>query len=318
MYKLPAYSWMMEDKVRIGAYMAALKKAVRPGAVVVDVGAGVGTWALICCQLGARKVYAIEVSPVLQVAKRLIETNGFSEKVELIQDLSTAIELPERADVIITSLHGQQPVFRDSIVSIIDARKRFLKTGGVLIPGRESMWATVVEAEAAYEKHLGFWQKPFQGLDMRAGKTFVVDWMYKEQFTAEQVLADKFCYATLDYYRLEETDVRNEFELTATRRGTGHGVNLWFDSELVPDVGFSNAPGCPETIFGGSFLPWPEPVPLEAGDKILLSIGYRRFLDDYHWHVSSRITNGTKTKAEYSQSSIWDTLPKLNTLTAKR
>lgn len=318
MYKLPAYSWMMEDKVRIGAYMAALEKAVKPGAVVVDVGAGVGTWALICCQLGASKVYAIEVSPALHLAKRLIAANGFADKVELIQEFSTAIELPERADVIITSLHGQQPLFGSSLASVIDARKRFLKAGGVLVPGRETMWAAVVEGEETYQRLVNFWERPFQGLNMRAGRNFVVDWLYKERFAPEQVLTEKFCYATLDYYQREELDVVTEFELTANRAGTAHGVLLWFDSELVPGVGFSNAPGCPETIFGGSFLPWPGPVALEAGDKIRLSLGFRPFQGDYHWHCASRISAGTATKAEYSQSSIWDMLPKLNTLTAKR
>ncbi len=318
MYKIADYSWMMEDEVRSNAYMAALKKTIKPGDVVVDLGAGVGTWAFVCCQLGASRVYAIEVSPGLHLAQRIATANGFAEKIVFIQDLSTAVELPERADLVVFEIHGQQPVFETSLTSIIDARKRFLKPGGILMPGRETMWATVVESPATYKKHTGFWEHPYRGIDMRAGTQFAIGCLYKEQFPAEQMLTEKFCYADMDYYTREDTDISADFVLTVTRRGTGHGHNLWFDSEVAPGIGYSNAPGSPKTIFCSSFLPWPTPVDLEAGDQVHITLGFRSFFGDYIWHCATRISAGTKTKAEFSQSSLWDSLPKLNTLNAGR
>lgn len=318
MYKIADYSWMMEDEVRSNAYMKALQNTIKPGDVVVDLGAGVGTWAFVCCQLGASKVYAIEVSPGLHVARRIAAANGFSDKVEFIQDLSTAVELPERADVVVFEIHGQQPVFESSLTSILDARRRFLKPGGILLPGRETMWATVVDSAATYKKHTGFWEQPYRGIDMRAGKQFAVAFLYKEQFAREQMLTERFCYADLDYYTLETSEISADFSLTATRGGTGHGLNLWFDSEVAPGIGYSNAPGSPKTIFCSTFVPWPEPVPIEAGDQIHISLGFRSYMGDYLWSCASRITGGANTKAEFSQSSLWDSLPKLNTLTAKR
>jgi hypothetical protein len=40
-----------------------------------------------------------------------------------------------------------------------------------------------------------------------------------------------------------------------TRTGTGHGIVVWFEADLVEGVGFSNSPGAPETIYGSLFFP---------------------------------------------------------------
>lgn len=46
------------------------------------------------------------------------------------------------------------------------------------------------------------------------------------------------------------------------------GINVWFDTTLAEDVGFSNAPSAQELIYGTAFFPWPPPVPLAAGDVV--------------------------------------------------
>ena len=81
----------------------------------------------------------METSDAIEVARRIALANGFSERIEFIQGASTAITLAEKADVIVADVHGAQPFFRTNVVSIIDARRRMLAEGGVLIPRRESL-----------------------------------------------------------------------------------------------------------------------------------------------------------------------------------
>ena len=57
--------------------------------------------------------------------------------------------LAYRAGIIISDLRGVLPWFQQHIPSIIDARKRLLARGGVLIPRRDILWAAVVEAHEA-------------------------------------------------------------------------------------------------------------------------------------------------------------------------
>lgn len=51
----------------------------------MDVGCGSGILSLFAAQAGAKKVYAIEASNMAKHARTLIESNGFSHVIEVIQ-----------------------------------------------------------------------------------------------------------------------------------------------------------------------------------------------------------------------------------------
>jgi protein arginine N-methyltransferase 1 len=115
-YSLSPYGKMIADRERTEGYQQALRQAVTLESVVVDIGAGPGILALLACQLGARRVYAIDVSDSIQVGQELAATNGCADRIESIQALSTQITLPEPADVIVSDLHGALPLFQHLIL----------------------------------------------------------------------------------------------------------------------------------------------------------------------------------------------------------
>jgi type I protein arginine methyltransferase len=93
---------------------------------------------MLACQFGARKVYAVERADVIHLARVLAKANGYSDRIEFFQDLSTNVSLPEKVDVVVSDLHGILPFFQHHIPAIIDARHRLLKPGGKLIPSCET------------------------------------------------------------------------------------------------------------------------------------------------------------------------------------
>src|SRR5262249_29867935 len=144
-------------------YLNALRHAVNPDSVVVDLGTGTGFLALLACQFGARRVYAIEPDDTIYIGREIAKDNGFSERIVLIHDLSTRVGLPERADLIISDLRGILPLFAQHIPSIIDARRRFLAPGGLLIPQSDTLFAGVVEAHDLYRHRTGPWRDKVYG-----------------------------------------------------------------------------------------------------------------------------------------------------------
>src|SRR5262245_47859486 len=101
-YDIYAYGGMIRDNVRTDAYAQALRAHVNKNSVVLDIGTGVGIWALLACQLGARKVYAIDPNDVIQVARDIALANGYADGIDFIQEMSTKITLPEPADILVT------------------------------------------------------------------------------------------------------------------------------------------------------------------------------------------------------------------------
>ncbi|MBI3786931.1 MAG: 50S ribosomal protein L11 methyltransferase [Ignavibacteriales bacterium] len=310
MYSIADYGSMIADGLRVEAYVQAMRKAIRDDSVVVDIGAGTGIFALLACRFGARKVYAIEPTDAIQVAREIAAENRLTEHVEFIQNLSTETKLPERAQVIVSDLRGILPLFQRHIPVIIDARKRFLAPSGVMIPQRDILWTAVV-AEAEFYNHLvGGWNHDTHGLDMQAARHFVTNRWYKLRVAANQLLVEPKCWVTLDYTTIESPDVCAEVSWSIKRAGTAHGLVMWFDSTLAEGAFFSNAPGQPELIYGNAFFPLTAPVPLAMDDIISVVFQAKLVDDNYLWSWNTcvqRESDAGEVKADFKQSTFFGT-----------
>src|SRR5437016_2679678 len=166
MYSLRDFGEMITDRERFDAYSKAIANAVRPGSSVLEIGCGPGVFALLACRAGARKVYAVESEEIVHFARALAEANGFADRMEFIRGDSRRIELPERVNVIVSDIRGTLPLFDHAIVSVEDARQRFLARDGVLIPQRDFLKAAVIEAEEFYERLTCPWQKSVPSVNL--------------------------------------------------------------------------------------------------------------------------------------------------------
>lgn len=308
MYSVHFYGQMLADAPRMDAYAAALRHTVKPDSIVMDLGSGPGVLALLACKLGARRVYAVEPDNVIGLAREVAAANGFADRIEFFENFSTEITLREPANIIVSDLRGVLPWFQQHIPSIIDARARLLARGGVLIPHRDILWAAVVEAPDRYEELVGPWRHNKFELDLSAGTRFVTNRWRKTRIKPEQLLVEPICWTTIDYYEVESPDIRAQISWQAARRGTAHGVAVWFDSELVHGIGFSNHPAAPEMIYGNGLFPFSEPVELMEGDRIELRLAAKIVRDDYVWRWDTDFfANGdeTRPKVSFKQSTFF-------------
>jgi hypothetical protein len=87
--------------------------------------------------------------------------NGFSSRIESIQGLSTEIELPEKVVGIVSDVHGPLPFFGKNVVSILDARDRFLKPGGWILLARETIWAALACCPPLHRSLVNSWDTEY-------------------------------------------------------------------------------------------------------------------------------------------------------------
>ena len=303
MYSVRGYAAMIHDVRRVEAYQRALQLLVNSDSVVVDIGTGLGIFAFLACQAGARKVYAIEPSAAIAVARDLAATNGYLERIEFIEDVSSRVALPEPADVIVSDLAGAIPLLERHLPSIIDARKRFLKPQGTLIPQRDTLWAGVVNAAAVHEKIAPSIDRAL-GLDMRLAWNIAANLPSNERFAEAELVTAPQRLAILDYSAIEDPNLHKQVQWDVTRSGIGHGISLWFDRTLADGVSFSTAPGEPKMVYGGLFFPWPEPVELNEGDTVVLEIRADLRSDDYIWSWNTRVSSAAQIKYTFRQSTF--------------
>lgn len=307
MYSAHAHGRMIADRIRVGAYRRALEKVVTPGAVVVDIGTGTGILAVLACQLGARKVYAIEYDEIIELARQIAKDNGCSDRIEFIRDLSTRVELPEKVDVVVADIHGALPVYCGCMETLIDARRRFLADGGAVIPSTENIWIAVADLSAkTYADEVGIWVDGRWGVDLSAGRRFGSDWDFTADLAESQLVTQPECLATLNYHTLESPSFSRPAEFKPLRDGNANGYAVWFDMQLADDVFLSTVPGSPPTAYSNVFLPWSHPVSVRTLDRISSTVGFNSVKQSGIWQWDTRIdvSGSREVKAQFRQSNF--------------
>lgn len=306
MYSLPDYGKMIADRERFDAYSEAIAKAVHAGDAVLEVGCGPGVFALLACRAGARKVYAIDSEEIVHFARELATANGLAERMEFIQSDSRKLQLPEHVDVIISDIRGSLPFFGHAVACLEDARQRLLAQDGRLIPQRDTLKASLIEAADFYAKLVSPWSQSSAGLNLSQSLPLLLNGSYSGDFTPDQFVTVPQCWAVLDYAIGATTNADAELSFSASRAGIAHGVCLWFDTELIDGVGYSSGPGSRKTVYGQVFLPWLEPVSLQQGQQVSVRLRVNLVGEEYVWRWETKIDEDRENGGRcFQQSTLY-------------
>jgi protein arginine N-methyltransferase 1 len=307
-YSIHNHGQMIHDRRRTSPYVEALRRAVKPGDVVVDIGTGAGIFAFIACQLGAARVYAIESDDAIEVAKLCAANNIGSERITWLQGFSTELVLPELADVVIGDLHGIMPFYNDNIDSLIDARKRHLKPGGTMIPERDVLRVVPAQAALEYESVLSPWRDNEYGIDLSAGQTFIINRWWRAARAAvplENLLAEPVDWGVIDYGYVESANLERRLSWTIERAGTLHGYYVWFDTDFGGGIAQTNTPLLPGIAYGRAFFPLEQAIDVVPGDRVATHLSATAIKGEHVYRWDTRITDATgQVKGKYRQSSF--------------
>jgi predicted RNA methylase len=163
------HSEMLLDEPRTLAYKRAIEfhSEFIKGRVVLDVGCGTGVLAIFCAKAGAKKVYAVDASALTKSTEQIVRDNGLQDIITVIRCKAEDLDLPEKVDVIVSEWMGTMLVFESMLDAVIVTRDKWLKDGGLMLPGTAQIWAAPVSTADAYHTRVGFW-KDVHGIDMSA------------------------------------------------------------------------------------------------------------------------------------------------------
>ena len=278
---------MLADPVRGPAYLAAVRESVRPGMVVADIGAGPGVLGIYAATLGARRVFLVEPDASVHAARALATENGVADRVEVLGAPSTDIELPERADVIVSDLRGVTPFHGRHLEAAADMRRRLLVPGGVCIPRRDRVYAALVEDDALHARSAGAWSGLSAVLAHESLDTLMANGWFRARTNGGQPLSEPAPFVTLDY-DCPTPPLEANWDVRATRDGIAHGLLLWFDTDLTDRIALSNAPTAPPALYGQAFFPFRPTFVLRQGDRLRVDLRAVLAGDDYAWSWSAR------------------------------
>lgn len=302
MYTVLDYGRMAMDPVRMDAYARAIARVVKPGDVVVDIGAGTGILSMLAVRAGAKHVHAIETNPAVGILGEIARENGLGDRVTVHARSSFEVELSERADVMVSDLRGSFPLFEDHLPIVRDARTRLLKPGGRMIGERERFYVALVEADDIRRRLEGGWLAfEKRGMQATAVKNCVVNGVFSDggsPIPAGALLSRPQMWTEIDWRTVESNVFESVVDSEITRGGEAHGLAVWFEAILHEGIGYANPPGT-TMVYSRTFLPLVESVAVEAGERA--TIGVKVDARGTRWAWDTEIPD----KCRFRQSSFF-------------
>ena len=295
---------MLEDATRTEALRRAIAAAVKPGDLVLDLGCGTGILSFFALQSGARRVYAVEASGVIELAKAVAAENGLEDRIRFFDKLSTSVELPERADLLMTETIGNFGLEEGILNSVIDARRRLLKEGGTIVPRSLELIVAPVEVPELYEQ-FSFWSGDLYGLDFTAARSLSINNPLWTELKLESCLGEPQPLAHIDLAEVTADEMTGEAPFVAVRSGMMHGIGGWFATELGEGVVLSNAPPLEVPSWRHGFLPLQQPIAVADGDELRVAIHATANGGIWRWLVAHRARDAAGSGAQKADQSTF-------------
>ncbi len=269
---LPEHLNYVADSVRIERFTAAVAAAVNQGDSVADLGCGSGILGLLCYKAGASTVVAIDSTRMIDVAREVFSRSGIGENSLLIRDHSLRVVLPEPVDLVICDHVGYFGFDYGIIQMLEDARKRFLRPGGSLIPAGIQLQLGAVESETAWVMSHG-WEAEGIPPQFHWLSSHTVNEKYGLKLASESILGPQAVIGYIDLYVDQPDFFSWTAELPIERDGVVHGLAGWFDCKLAEGVWMTNSPMAKDSIDRPqAFLPIDEAVQVRDGDVIKATV----------------------------------------------
>lgn len=264
------YHVMTSDTVRCARYVEAIRRSV-PGQIVVDIGTGQdANWAIESARAGAAKVYAIEeLGASARKAEAKVARLGLRDKIQIVQGHSSTAVLPERADVCVSQVIGMIGSSEGACAVLRDAKARFVKPGGLMIPGR---CVTRIAAASLPDRLHGSPEfgaiavEYVERLFEHAGRAFDFR-LCVRNVDRESLLSEACVFEDLDFTKDVTTGWENHVAMTIVKEGRLDGLLLWIELWIGDDHPITSLDQ--QTTWLPVFLPAFYPgVPVEPGDTL--------------------------------------------------
>lgn len=260
---------MLDDPRRVDPFLQALRSTCADR-TVAEIGVGFGPLSLFALQSGARRVYGIEVDArTLDFSTELIRAHGYDEDrfVPLV-GRSDEIDLPERVDVLVGELIDSVGIGENGAYFLADARRRWLRPGGRVMPGRIRVEVALSASErfARERRFFGETLRTRHGLDYRP----VLDRLAapRRSLTVHggELLTASETWQEIDFGSGETARPCTALDFTVLRQGRIDGLVFGFVLDVVDGIDIDTRPGTPPTSWEQGFLPLPVPIEAHEGD----------------------------------------------------
>ncbi|XP_012879057.1 PREDICTED: protein arginine N-methyltransferase 8 [Dipodomys ordii] len=244
---------MLKDEVRTLTYRNSMyhNKHVFKDKVVLDVGSGTGILSMFAAKAGAKKVFGIECSSISDYSEKIIKANHLDNIITIFKGKVEEVELPvDKVDIIISEWMGYCLFYESMLNTVIFARDKWLKPGGLMFPDRAALYVVAIE-----------------------------DRQYKDfKIHCESPRLPSISEVDIYTVKTEELSFTSAFCLQIQRNDYVHALVTYFNIEFTKchkKMGFSTAPDAPYTHWKQTVFYLEDYLTVRRGEEIYGTISMK-------------------------------------------
>ncbi|CDR93837.1 hypothetical protein, conserved [Babesia bigemina] len=299
---------MLKDSVRTGAYQRAItqNRHLFQDRIVLDLGCGTGILSLFCVAAGAKHVYAIECSSIINLAKEIVAKNGATDKVTFLHGKCEEVELPvTEVDIIVSEWMGYFLLYENMLESLLFCRDKWLKPGGLLFPDRARLYVGAIEDAEYKSDKLDYWRDTY-GFDFSLMRDYLLEEPLVDIVEEKTLNTTTCCILDLNLLTcsLSDLDFTSDFLLVVQRKDYVHALCFWFDvtfSACHKPITLSTSPRESPTHWKQTVFYLVDDLIVDFGDKIKGMIAVRRNAHNprdldvkLHYHHMGKSSSGAR------------------------
>ncbi|XP_048862518.1 protein arginine N-methyltransferase 8-B isoform X9 [Brienomyrus brachyistius] len=273
---------MLKDEVRTLTYRNSMyhNKHVFKDKIVLDVGSGTGILSMFAAKAGARHVYGIECSSISEYSEKIIKSNHLDNVITIFKGKVEEVELPvEKVDIIISEWMGYCLFYESMLNTVIFARDKWLKPGGLIFPDRAALYVVAIEDRQYKDFKIHWWENVY-GFDMSCIRNVAIKEPLVDVVDPKQVVTNSCLIKEVDIYTVKADDLSftSAFCLQIQRNDYVHALVTYFNIEFTKchkKTGFSTAPDAPYTHWKQTVFYLEEYLTVRRGEEIIGSIAVK-------------------------------------------
>ncbi|GAC1352695.1 MAG: hypothetical protein NVSMB1_18120 [Polyangiales bacterium] len=269
---LDRYLSMLTDRTRLDAYARAIARVVKPGDTVIDLGSGLGTFAVLAAKRGAQRVFAVEKQSIGHFVTDLARGNGTSDRIEFFKGTSSEFHPTERARVCIFDDFSVIDVSGATSQTLSDARDRLLLPNGVFLPHSIEVCLAAAEAPLHPSRSL---PTPLatgaEPLDFSALNPVYRSLTWAARIPANQIVSTARVVATLPCASFDTTPLDGAVTVIARKRAVIHGIACWIRLQLCRGISLDTGPAHSDSVYPHIFFPI-EPLRVAKGGRVRIRL----------------------------------------------
>ncbi len=228
---------------------------------------------MFAAKAGARHVYGVDMSGIVEQAKTIVNTNGLGDKVTILRGKVEDIKLPvEKVDIIISEWMGYCLFYESMLDTVLFARDKWLAPNGLMFPDRATLYVTAIEDRQYKDDKINWWDDVY-GFDMSCIKNVALQEPLVDVVDRNQVVANSCLLKEIDIQTCTKDDIPfdSPFSLTVKRNDYVQALVTFFNIEFTKchkRVGFSTAPEAPYTHWKQTVFYLEDYVTCKKGEEL--------------------------------------------------